>query len=158
MLDQLERTKSSLNLVYNLYQQATAEHRHAALVSAVISSQGVAAENAQNTIAIARNVSQVSQRSVFEDKRLFLMTTPEWISSTIWQFEMRRSITGLNFMLRTYGVVPWDALILEACRSGDTVTIQWLFDNKLASPFDRDVDGRTLWQVSLREPNLTWVG
>lgn len=60
MLDQLERTKSSLNLVYNLYQQATAEDRHAALVSAVLSTQGVAAENAQNTVAITRNVSQVA--------------------------------------------------------------------------------------------------
>lgn len=76
------------------------------------------------------------------------MTTPEWISNTIWQFEIRRSITGLNVMLRTYGVVPWDAPVFVACGLGDAAEMQRLFDNRLASPFDRDADGCDLWQVS----------
>ena len=148
MLDQLERTKSSLNLAYSLYQQATAEDRHAALISAVSLSQGVAVGTAQNTVTLERNLSQVSRRSVCDGRRLFQMTTPEWISNTIWQFEMRRSITGFNIMLRTYGVVSWDAPIFVACRQGDVTEMKRLFDNKLASPFDRDIDGDSLWQVS----------
>lgn len=151
MLDRLERTKSSLNLAYSLYQQATAEDRHAALVSAVSSAQGVAVGTSQNTITLERNLSQVSRRSVCAGKRLFHTTTPEWLSNTIWQFEMRRSITGLNIMLRTYGVVPWHAPVLKACREGDVVTMQRLFDNRLASPFDRsaqEIGDLSLWQVS----------
>ena len=148
MLEQLERTKSSLNLAYNLYQQATAEDRHAALVSAVSLGQGVAVGTAQNTVTLERNLSQVSRRSVGDGRRLFHMTTPEWISNTIWQFEMRRSITGFNLMLRTYGVVPWDAPIFVACRQDNATEMQRLFDNRLASPFDRSISDESLWQVS----------
>lgn len=147
MLDQLERTKSSLNLAYSLYQQATAEDRHAALVSAVSLSQGVAVGTAQNTVTLERSLSQVSRRSICSGTRLFHFSTPEWISNTIWQFEMRRSIVGLNIMLRTYGVIPMDAPILRACIRGDAVEMQRLFDKRLASPFDRSQLGDSLWEV-----------
>ena len=148
MLDQLERTKSSLNLAYSLYQQATFEDRHAALLSAVSSSQGVAIGTALNTVKLERSVSQVSRRSCINGNRTFQMTTPEWISNTIWQFEMRRSITGFNILLRTYGIIPNDAPVLQACKKGDVVEMQRLFDNRLASPFDRSPNW-DLWAVSL---------
>ena len=148
MLDQLERTKSSLNLAYSLYQQATFEDRHAALLSAVSSSQGVAVGTAQETVKLERSVSQISRHSCLSGSRLFHMTTPEWISNTIWQFEMRRSIAGFYILLRTYGVVPYDAPVLEACKKGDVIEMQRLFDNRLASPFDRSPDG-DLWKVRL---------
>lgn len=150
MLDQLERTKSSLNLAYSLYQQATAEDRHAALVSAVLSTQDVAVGTAQNTVTLERSLSQVSRRSV-RGTRLFLLSTPEWISNTIWQFEMRRSIVGLNLMLRTYGVIPTDAPIVLACIRGDTVEMQRLFDKGLASPFDRSPLDGSLWEVGFND-------
>lgn len=51
-------------------------------------------------------------------------------------------------MLRTCGVVSSDAPIFAACRQGDVAEMRRLFDNKLASPFDRDIDGDSLWQVS----------
>jgi hypothetical protein len=146
MLDQLERTKSSLNLAYSLYQQATAEDRHAALLSAVSSSQGVAVGTALNTVTLERNLSRVSRRSSLGDNRLFHMTTPEWISNTIWEFEMRRSIAGLKVLLRTYGVVSWNAPVFEACMEGDVVEMQRLFDDRLASPFDRS-PGWSLWEM-----------
>jgi hypothetical protein len=148
MLDQLERTKSSLNLAYSLYQQATFEDRHAALLSAVSSSQGVAVGTAQLTVKLERTVSQISRHSCLSGNRLFHMMTPEWISNTIWQFEMRRSIAGFNVLLRTYGIVPHNAPVFKACREGDVIEMQRLFDNKLASPFDRSPNW-DLWRVSL---------
>jgi hypothetical protein len=153
MLDQLERTKSSLNLAYSLYQQATFEDRHAALLSAVSSSQGVAIGTAQDTVKLERSVSQVSRRSCLSGNRLFHMTTPEWISNTIWQFEMRRSIAGFNVLLRTYGIVRADAPVLIACMNGDVVEMQRLFDNRLASPYDR-CPGYGLWEVSFNHTKL----
>jgi hypothetical protein len=154
MLDQLERTKSSLVLAYSLYQQATAEDRHAALISAVSSNQDVAPGAIEKTVALASNVSPVSRRSSHSGKRLFHMTTPDWISNTIWQFEMRRSISGFNILLRTYGIVPSDSPIFEACEEGNTTEMQRLFDNKLASPFDRCQYGFGLWEVGSDDTTL----
>jgi hypothetical protein len=70
MLDQLERTKSSLNLAYSLYQQATIEDRHAAVLSAISSSQGAAIGTAPNTVTLERNLSQVSRRSCLGGNKL----------------------------------------------------------------------------------------
>jgi hypothetical protein len=149
MLDQLERTKSSLNLAYSLYQQATAEDRHAAIISAVSSSQGVSVGTAQNIIT--RNASQTTKTSPLSGRKMFRMTTPEWMSNTIRQFEMRRSIAGFNIALRTYTIVSWDAPIVGACRKGDLVEMQWLFDNRLASPFDNTEIGIPVWEVSSKD-------
>jgi hypothetical protein len=147
MLDQLERTKSSLNLAYSLYQQATAEDRHVALMQAVTSSHGTAVQPAQ-TVKVsllmqdatipAHGGRRVSRCKLVAGKPVFKMTTPEWLSSTICQLEVRRSIVGLNVFVRIYGIVPLDAPIFEACRKGDVVDMRRLFDSGLASPFDKN--------------------
>jgi hypothetical protein len=162
MLDQLERTKSSLNLAYSLYQQATAEDRHVALMQAVTSSHGTAVQPAQ-TVKVslltqdatipAHGGRQVSRLNLVTGKTLFKLTTPEWLSSTICQLEVTRSIVGLNCLVRTYGIVPYDAPVFKACRNGDIVGMQRLFDSGLASPFDqRDCKGSriSLWLVGQR--------
>jgi hypothetical protein len=79
------------------------------------------------------------------------MTTPEWISNRIWQVEMRRSIAGSWISLRTYGIVPWGSPILEACRKGNVAEMQRLFDNRLASPFDKSADNMGLWEVGSKD-------
>jgi hypothetical protein len=146
MLAQLERTKSSLNLAYSLYQQATAEDRHAALIRAVSSSQGTTVETAptvkvasptQDITTLTHGERQISQRKLVAGKTLFKMTTPGWLSSTICQLEMKRSIAGLNIFMRTYGILPHDAPVFEACRKGDVVGMRRLFDSGLASPYDK---------------------
>jgi hypothetical protein len=156
MLDQLERTKSSLNLAYSLYQQATAEDRHAALIQAVSSSQGTTMQTAQ-TVKVslpAQDIAmqwhagrQVSRCQLVTGKPVFKMTTPEWLSSTICQLEVRRSIVGLYVFMRTYGIVPRNSPVFEACDRGDVECMQRLFDSGLASPFDKDGDGFSLWKV-----------
>jgi hypothetical protein len=157
MLDQLERTKSSLNLAYNLYQQATSEDRHGAIISALASRQDVAvgivqsdqmSPAVQDPVATTCNCSQAFRCKGFGDIRIFQMTTPGWLSHTVWQLEMGRSLIGLNIMLRTYGIVPFNAPVFEACETGDTIEMQRLFDNRLATPFDKTESGFSLWDVS----------
>jgi hypothetical protein len=157
MLDQLERTKSSLSLAYSLYQQATAEDRHAALIQAVSSSQGTTVQMAQavkvslptqDMTVLTHGGREISPRRLGPGKTLFRMTTPEWLSNTICQLEVRRSIVGVNIFMRTYGIVPSNAPVFEACESGDIVGMQRLFDSGLASPFDHDERGMSLWEVS----------
>jgi hypothetical protein len=157
MLDQLERTKSSLGLAYSLYQQATAEDRHAALIQAVSSSQGTAVQTTQavkvllptkDITGLTHGGRQLSQRQLATGKMLFKLTTPDWLSSTICQLEVRRPIMGLKVFMRIYGIVPYEAPVFEACRRGDVVGMQRLFDSGLASPFDRNNYGESLWEVS----------
>jgi hypothetical protein len=156
MLDQLERTKSSLNLAYKLYEQAAARERHTALMQAVTSNHGTAVQPAQ-TVKVsllmqdatipAHGGRQVSRRQLATGKTLFKLTTPDWLSSTICQLEVRRPIMGLTIFMRTYGIVPYDDPVFEACRSGDVAGMQRLFDSGLASPFDEDEYGWSLWRV-----------
>jgi hypothetical protein len=157
MLDQLERTKSSLGLAYSLYQQATAEDRHAALIQAVSSSQGTAVQTTQavkvllptkDITGLTHGGRQLSRRQLATGKMLFKLTTPDWLSSTICQLEVRRPIMGLKVFMRIYGIVPYEAPVFEACRRGDVVGMQRLFDSGLASPFDRNNYGESLWEVS----------
>lgn len=158
MLDQLERTKSSLLLAYNLYQQATAEDRHSSMMKAVSSSQASVMQMAQTTTqstlsaqdpsVLVHSVVQKSRHLCAVDKRLFRINTPTWLSKTIWQLEMGRSVAGFSIFARTYGIVPENSPIFEACRAGDITEMQRLFDCRLASPYDEDQYGNTLWLVS----------
>jgi hypothetical protein len=50
--------------------------------------------------------------------------------------------------MRIYGVVAADAPIFTACKRGDSLAIQRLFDTRVASPFDQSEHGVSLWEVS----------
>lgn len=158
MLDQLERTKSSLNLAYSLYQQATAEDRHIVVMQALSSSQPSMVQithksqgtlSRQDSFALTHSNPQVGRKSSVAGKKLFCITTPTWLRNTIWQLEMRRSIAGFNIFVRTFGVVPLDAPIFEACAKGNIAEMQRMFDSGLASPYDKDEHGMSLWSVSI---------
>jgi hypothetical protein len=144
MLDQLERTKSSLNLAYSLYQQAKAEDRHVALIQAVASSHGTAVQMVQKNEVLLT----VQDTKLATGKTLFKLTTPDWLSSTICQLEVKRSIVGLDISMRKSGIVLEDALFFKACCSGGVAGMQRLFDGGLASPSDRNDYGLSLWEVS----------
>jgi hypothetical protein len=156
MLDHLERTKSSLNLAYNLYQQATSEERHIALIHAMLSSQGASVQKSQHVEAPSPTQSRSVSTDVFAPilnhkstagEQLFRIRTSRWISNTIWQLEAKRSIAGLSLSLRTYGVVSFHAPIFKSCREGNAVEMQRLFESRLASPFDENEYGHNLWEV-----------
>lgn len=151
MLNQLERTKSSLNLAYSLYQQATSEARHIIVMQAVSSCQGSVLQTKQTeqvSLAQPDSFTAAHRHPRAAGSRVFCITTPAWLSNTIWQLELRRSLAGINIFARTYGIVSRDARIFQACADGDTVEMQRLFEDRLASPYDKDEYGRDLWLVS----------
>ena len=155
MLDHLERTKSSLSLAYNLYQQATSEERHIEMMHAMLSSQGASVQKnvKASPSTQSRSVSTDSAASILHHtftagEQLFRMRTFKWMSKTIWQLEAKRSIAGLSLSLRNYGVVSFHAPIFKSCREGNAVEMQRMFETRLASPFDGNEYGHNLWEVS----------
>lgn len=151
MLDQLERIKSSLSLAHSLYQQATAEDRHIVVMQALSPTQTSVVQitqTCQGTLHQQNYFALAHRHPRAGGKRLFCVTTPTWLCKTVCQLEMRRSIAGLNIFARIYGIMPRDALIFQACADGDIVEMQRLFEDRLASPYDRDEYGQDLWLVS----------
>lgn len=156
MLNQLERTKSSLILAYSIYREAIADDRHSVMLQATSRGQESPARKSpavsllvQASASSAYNKSTFAPHKLMVGKTLFQVTTPRWMSDTIWQLEMRSSFSGLNVFTRSYGIVPSDAPIFEACKVGDDSEIQRLLDSGLASPFDEDQWGCSLWDVCM---------
>jgi hypothetical protein len=65
---------------------------------------------------------------------------------------------NFTFKMQHFRVVPIDSPVIMACRSGSFAEVQRLFQDRLASPFDRTQGGLTLLDVAfntfLRLPNL----
>jgi len=57
------------------------------------------------------------------------------------QVTFSKSLTGLQWRLRTHRAVPDDAEIFEACRRGDVDAVRLLFDERQASPLDTNSRG-----------------
>jgi hypothetical protein len=157
MLNRVERAKSLLTLAYMQYQTALQRHQHdqmlqtlqqlslgqatlLQLVTPALTAQGPIISDA----VVVPNRKRVSTRA----KELFRAHTPAWLSNTIWQIALNRSISGWEFTMRIYGVVAANAPIFTACKGGDSLAIQRLFDTRVASPFDQSEHGASLWEVS----------
>ncbi|KAM0707437.1 hypothetical protein Q7P35_004082 [Cladosporium inversicolor] len=134
MLDNLERTKSSLNLAYS----ASAQKTHHAEASPSTQSRSASTDVFTSTLHHKSTAGE----------SLFRMRTFRWMSKTIWQLEAKRSIAGLSLSLRNYGVVPFHAPIFKSCREGNPFEMQRLFEDRLASPFDENEYGHDLWEVA----------
>ena len=72
------------------------------------------------------------------------------------QVAFSKSLTGLQWRLRTHRAVPDDAEIFEACRRGDVDTVRLLFHERQASPFDTNSRGFTPLFVSPSLSITTW--
>jgi hypothetical protein len=157
MLNRVERAKSLLTLAYVQYQTALQQHQHdqmlqtlqslsvsqAALLQLVTPALTVQGPVTSEAVVVP-NHNKVSTKA----KVLFGARTPAWLSNNIWQIALNRSISGWEFTMRTYGVVAADAPIIAACRSGDSLVMQRLFDTRVASPFDQSEHGVSMWAVS----------
>jgi hypothetical protein len=164
MLNRVERAKSLLTLAYMQYQTALQQYQHdqmlealqklslgqATLLQLVTPALTVQGPVTSDTVVVP-NHNKVSTKA----KVLFGARTPAWLSNSIWQIALNRSISGWEFTIRTYGVVAYDAPIFMACELGDSLAMQRLFDTRMASPFDQKEHGESLWDVSfLRGVNL----
>ncbi len=100
---------------------------------------------------LERDLQLVDYAAVRHRKRMIArLRTPAWLSfsRSAWEICMYRATAGWMFTAQTYRVVPVDAPIMEFAESGDLRAIQALFEKKLASPYDREVDGCTVLDVS----------
>jgi hypothetical protein len=75
---------------------------------------------------------------------------PDWLSPSIHTFQSYPTRSGWSFNYRVYNVVAPDSEIIMRIQNGDKNGVLELFDNRQASPFDKDADGASLLYVSLR--------
>ena len=78
--------------------------------------------------------------------------TPRWLFFTGRALEVcgLKSPSGWNFSIQLYNIVPSGSKVFERAAFGDVAGLQDLFDSKEASPFDRDENGLTVLDVSIR--------
>ncbi|RHZ62494.1 hypothetical protein CDV55_102551 [Aspergillus turcosus] len=78
----------------------------------------------------------------------FSFRTPLLFVDKFWNMNITGITSGWNFSIRSYNVIPDDSAIISHCEDGNIEEIQRLFDNRLASPFDCDEEGRTLLHMA----------
>ena len=80
----------------------------------------------------------------------FNFELPGWVfgERRAWDICARRSYSGWKVNLRVYSLRNRFDPVFRAARHGDVKTLQRLFDDGKASPFDRDLMGQTLAHVS----------
>ncbi|WZH40328.1 hypothetical protein QYS62_001260 [Fusarium acuminatum] len=69
---------------------------------------------------------------------------PDWLSPSIHTFQSYPTRSGWSFNYRVYNVVAPDSEIIMRIQNGDKNGVLELFDNRQASPFDKDADGASL--------------
>ena len=156
ILSRMERAKTMLVLAYMQYQTALQQQQHDHLVLMVqklATSQDAVLEfakpvKATNNGPPAGAVSPSRKKKTAHARKIFRLCSPGWFSNTVWQIALNKSISGWEFKMHTYGIVADDAPILGACIMGDIFAMQQMFEAGAASPFDRDSNGRGLWEVS----------
>lgn len=75
---------------------------------------------------------------------------PYWLSPTIHTFQSYPTRSGWSFNYRVYNVVAPNSEIIMRIKNGDKNGVLELFDNRQASPFDKDANGASLLYVSQR--------
>jgi hypothetical protein len=174
VIAQLERSKSSLGLVYTLYRSTVADE-HARQMKAAM--QTLIDSNALLTQQALRSrdmcPSNTTTRQVYRKKNFggngrdgkFRFRTPSWLSYTIWEVFVERATAGWTTTLRAYSIIPYDSAIFRACQRGDTSRMKQLFEGGFASPFDESRSGEGIFEVSVKltyiekqEPNVArWL-
>ena len=66
-------------------------------------------------------------------RRRWRLYCSSWYGSKMWELSLNMTIF---FSFRTSRLVPYNALIFEACREGDLSQVRMLFQNGHASPLD----------------------
>ena len=157
ILSRMERAKTMLVLAYMQYQTASQQQQHDDLVLMVqklASSQDAVLELVKPVAPTVKDpptgaITPAHKRKNTHARKIFRICTPGWLSNTVWQIALNKSISGWEFTMHTYGVVAGDAPILQACGRGDIFEMQQMFEAGAASPFDRDANGWGLWEVSV---------
>lgn len=80
---------------------------------------------------------------------------PQWLSRKVLDFQAYQASFSWKFQIRSYAVVPDDALVTQYACNGNLQGMLELFRQGKGSPFDRDDFGGTLLHVGevYREDN-----
>lgn len=159
MLGKLERLKSLLTMAYTQFRQVIQQQQLDDIrqsIEGLSSGQTVILQAVQTADTSGDGEVTTFHRRHFyrqdcvRKKPIFEVKTPSWMSKQIWQLALERSTSGWQFALRTYGIVSSDSQVFKACEAGDLIGMRKLFDAGLASPFDCNDSGDSLWNVSSR--------
>lgn len=150
VISRLESSKSNLVLAYMLYREAVADKR------------AIQMQQQLETIAVAQTLllrpspvvlatpdipsNHTQPTSVLPGKNVVRLSSPQWLSRSVWELAIERAISGWTFSLRNYRIIHFESPVTQACLNGDVVLLQQLFGRRDASPFDqihnrRYVDG-----------------
>ena len=96
---------------------------------------------------------QLGDQSKVEEQVLTMVSyrSPAWLIDKAWSLQILRASSGWTFKPRTYNMVSNKSLIFDYARQGDVNSLQELFSNRKASPFDCSDYGWTALHV--RDPN-----
>lgn len=162
VISRLESSKSNLVLAYMLYREAAADKR-AMQMQQQMETLAVAQTSllCQSPVVLASpNVpgSHLQTVPVLRSKNVARLSSPKWLSQSVWELAIERAISGWTFSLRSYRLIELKSPVIHACIDGDVVLLQQLFNRREASPFDRTHDdissGRSLLMVNNGWPTV----
>jgi hypothetical protein len=83
------------------------------------------------------------------DEVTIRICTPAWLFGKIYEINKVRDSWTCQFNLRSYNILPDDALVFDYAAGGDIEGLKRLFRSKQATPFDREAtSGYTALHVS----------
>ncbi|KAK3068092.1 hypothetical protein LTR53_014608 [Teratosphaeriaceae sp. CCFEE 6253] len=166
LLQQLDREQTMLSLAVQYYAEANANaHRNvttrnfqmvcerldriesqtAVRDRSISPQQDVVQSNGPSTDLVPIHKKDHSHPLAKESKRAkssrFVLRFHPWFFQRVYTLTAIQATQGWGVLLRTYTVVPDNAAIFTACRSGDLVTVRTLIAEGRASPLDRDQYG-----------------
>jgi hypothetical protein len=149
VISRLESSKSNLVLAYMLYREAVADKR------------ALQMQQQMETMAVAQTLllhktpqppfvpttpkmPNIHPQStpLLRGKHFARLSSPKWLSRSVWELAIERAISGWRFSLRSYRAVTYESPVTQACLSDDVVLLQQLFSRREASPFDKLQDPR----------------
>ncbi|KAI2620421.1 hypothetical protein GGR54DRAFT_601038 [Hypoxylon sp. NC1633] len=69
---------------------------------------------------------------------------PKWLSRRSWELHSVKAYGAWQWYMRSYSVMPQDSRAMRIAKEGSPIEMRQLFDEGLASPYDRSRNGDTL--------------
>lgn len=156
VISQLGSSKSNLVLAYMLYREAVADKRAMQMQQQMETiTQRLLLHQPPLALATSNVLSNHSRpTALLRGRNVTRLSSPKWLSRSVWELAVERAISGWTFSLRSYRIVPFEDSVTQACLTDDVVLLQQLFSRGEASPFDKTGGSDYL----TRDDNLLWVG
>jgi hypothetical protein len=77
------------------------------------------------------------------DEMRVTIRLPTWLLPRRYQFRARRAYSGWEYSLRSSCILSPNSLVFQFSQNGNIEGLKELFNSRIASPFDTDVDGFT---------------